>query len=164
PDPADPNTSNDLDSVTTVVRARQADLSVGLSGPATGVEGEDLTYSLVVTNNGPEPSLRFVAGSWNLSSSWGAVSVSVGGTDCGYPGIPYLCQVNGLAVGSSVTITLLTRYLGSGPATFTAKVYNDPDYVDTINPVPADPNTANDIDSLVTVVRARQADLSVDLS
>src|SRR5438093_368408 len=147
-----------------VIREPTADLSVGLSGPATGVEGEDLSYSLVVTNNGPEPSLRFVAGSWNLSSSWAAVSVSVGGTDCGYPGIPYLCQVNGLAVGASVTITLLTRYLGTGPATFTAKVYNNPDYVPTINPDPADPNTSNDLDAVTTVVRARQADLSVGLS
>src|SRR5204863_185823 len=151
----DPNPSDNGIDVTVAILDHQADLSVDLSGPAAGVEGEDLTYSLVVTNNGPEPSLRFVAGSWNPSPTWGAVSVSVGGTDCGYPGIPYLCQVNGLAVGGSVTITLLSRYLGTGPATFWAKVYNSPDYVPTINPDPVDPNTSNDLGSVATVVRAR---------
>src|SRR6185312_16262180 len=146
---------NDFGSVTTQVRARQADLGVDLSGSVSGVEGELVSYTLVVTNYGPEASVHFVAGAWNVASGWSDVVASVGGVACSVPiAVSYLCSVDGLAVGGSVTISLQGRYLGSGSAVFNARVYNDPDFADWIQPVPADPNTANDFGSVTTEMRA----------
>src|SRR5204862_355588 len=146
PDPAEPNTSNDLDEIGRASCRERAEMSVEVAGPAAGDEGEDLTYSLVVTNNGPETSLRFVASPWKLGSGWGAVSVSVGGTDCGYPGIPYLCHVFARGGRHRMSLRVWSSDVCSAALTFTAKVYNSPDYVPTINPDPADPNTSNDLD------------------
>lgn len=96
-----------------------ADLAVTASGPNTGLEGNNLTYTLTVTNNGPDaapgvvltdtldPNLKFVSattGQGTFSQSGGVVTFSVGT----------------VAVGQTVTATVTAQALEDGNLTNSA--------------------------------------------
>jgi uncharacterized repeat protein (TIGR01451 family) len=58
-DSVDPNTANNSDTVTTTI-TQSADVSVAKTGDATVVAGNDVTYTITVTNNGPSDASNVV--------------------------------------------------------------------------------------------------------
>ena len=112
---SDPNNGNNTDSRNTTFTA-QADLAVGITGPAGPVNINDpLSYTITVTNNGPNPATSLqlfdvvdvnginVANVTAAGSGW---SCSVGGT--------ISCTLSNLAAGASSTITIGVQPTGSG--------------------------------------------------
>ena len=138
PDPAD-NTA----TFQTDVTPAPADVAVVKTGDAAvAVIGTDVTYTIVVTNNGPGPAANVVmsdtlpAGSTFVSSSCGANP----------------CAIGTLAAGESATIELVVTMPSTpGTATNTA----------TVSTTSTDPVTANDTSSFDTTVVPEPADLSI---
>lgn len=118
-----------------------ADLAIVKTGPANGIPGNNVVYSLVVTNNGPSdasavvvsdptpPNLTFVSNS-------GACAT------------PFPCALGTIAVGASRTITatfgIPANYTAPSPIVNTA----------TVSSATPDPNPANDTSSASTSVAA----------
>ena len=89
-----------------------ADLAITqfTESPNPVVFGDNLTYTAIVTNNGPSPAtgvslttplssnVLFVSGNWTLSGSGGAVRQS---------GSDLVAAIGNLAVGASATVTLV---------------------------------------------------------
>src|SRR5258708_15779353 len=50
----DPNPENDSSTITTTVSS--ADLAVTKTGPATVTAGQNISYTITITNNGPDPA------------------------------------------------------------------------------------------------------------
>ena len=111
-----------------------ADVSVTNSGPATGVEGGNLTYTLTVTNNDPTntasnvvltdtlgANLKFVSASGSYTQSGGVVTFSLGT----------------MAPGQIVTMTVTAQATEDGSLTDTASVSSGNDPVPGNNSAPA---------------------------
>lgn len=94
---ADPDNSNNSSSATTNVGA-QADLSVTKSGPASANAGSNVSYTVVVTNNGPSPAANVVIS--DPTPTGVAFLSNAGGCTTPYP-----CSVGTLNAGGSVSIT-----------------------------------------------------------
>jgi uncharacterized repeat protein (TIGR01451 family) len=93
----DSSSSNDSSSATTSI-TRQADLAITKSGPATVTRGNDIVYTINVTNNGPSDALG-VSVSDNTPAGLTFVSNS-GACTSAFP-----CNVGTLTAGQTVTIT-----------------------------------------------------------
>ena len=104
---ADSNSSNNTITVQATVLPT-ADLSVRVAGPATGLVGQDLVYTVTATNNGPSPATGVVitdtlpppANVTFVSTSTGATPDSAGKITFG---------AVGLASGSSITYVITVR-------------------------------------------------------
>jgi uncharacterized repeat protein (TIGR01451 family) len=141
----DPNSANNsLATLTSVVA--QADLSITKSGPGGVIAGQNVVYTVTVTNNGPSQSTG-VTVSDPTPANLTFVSNSGGCTG------PYPCSLGTLTSGQMVTIT--STY--STSPTFAGNVTNT---ATVSSSGAADPNNANDSSSKTTNVGA-QADLSV---
>ncbi|MFN0182137.1 MAG: hypothetical protein ACKVZ0_25310 [Gemmatimonadales bacterium] len=111
----DPNAGNNNGSsptsqVVTVVGA-SADLVTTKSGPATAVAGQDITYSITTTNNGPSAASDVVV-SDTLAAGLTFVSASNGGTLTG--SVVTWPAVASVANGGSVTYTVVVRAANAG--------------------------------------------------
>ena len=141
----DPNNANNTASVSTTVVA-QADLSIVKSGPNGVTAGQNIVYTIVVTNNGPSSSTGVTvtdptpAGLTFVSNSGACTSA-------------FPCNLGTLTSAQSATIT--ATY--STPGTLSGNVINTATVSSTGTP---DPNNANDSSSKTTNVGA-QADLSI---
>lgn len=93
----DPDNSNNSATATTNVGA-QADLSVTKSGPASANAGSNVSYTVVVTNNGPSPAANVVIS--DPTPTGVAFLSNAGGCTTPYP-----CSVGTLIAGASVSIT-----------------------------------------------------------
>jgi uncharacterized repeat protein (TIGR01451 family) len=117
PDPVAGNNRSNL----TVTPTLAADLAVVVSGPATAVIGNAVTYSVNLTNNGPgaaalvTPRLQLPTGLTILSNSTGATYVSGSG-------LVSFTQVASLPVGATLTnyITFVMSNPAGGQLTGTA--------------------------------------------
>ena len=118
---ADSNTTNNTATVTGTIVGPPADLSVANTGPATATEGGNITYTVTVTNGGPNPgtgvvltdtlgaNLKFVSATTSqgiISQSSGVVTVNIGTIN--FPG--------------SVTLTVTAQALEDGTLTNSASV------------------------------------------
>jgi uncharacterized repeat protein (TIGR01451 family) len=140
----DPNAPNNTGSVPTTVVA-QADLSVSKTGPNGVTAGQNITYTVVVTNNGPSTATSV---SVSDPTPAGVTFVSNTGACTG----AYPCSLGTLTSGQSATIT--STY--STPGTLSGNVTNTA----TVSSATADPDNSNNSSSKTTNVGA-QADLSV---
>jgi uncharacterized repeat protein (TIGR01451 family) len=118
-----------------------ADLQVSQSvEPSTVVAGETATYTLVVTNGGPDAASNVVLTD-TLGS--GLTFVSANATQGGCSGTgPISCALGGLANGASATVTLAARAGDSGSLESAASVGSDQ----------SDPAPANNTASAATVL------------
>ncbi|MFN2610780.1 MAG: hypothetical protein ABR507_07920, partial [Actinomycetota bacterium] len=147
----DPNPGNDTATSTANV-VTSSDLAITKSGsPNPTVAGSNVTYTVVVTNLGPSASAGFeVSDPIPAGSSFFSVSPS---SSC-ISGSTVTCTASSLAVGASVTYTLVTTIDSSyslGSITNTATISSE---------TTPDPNSSNNSASSVLPV-STSADLSI---
>jgi uncharacterized repeat protein (TIGR01451 family) len=140
-----------------------SDLSVTMSANVSSVavagvfpDGGNLTYTITVANNGPDPAAG-VTLTDTLPASLSLVSTTATQGACnpsGFGSISVICNLGGLASGAHATITISTTpsFLALGQITNTATV-------SASNVI--DSNQSNNTASVGTTARNRIADLSV---
>jgi uncharacterized repeat protein (TIGR01451 family) len=138
-DTADPNASNNAASATTTVAANatSADLAVVKSGPASVQVGDIMTYTIVVTNNGPDAAVNAIvadAAPPGLTFEGASAPCSTG----------FPCALGTLAADATVTIIAQYIVTASAPSTLinTATVSSDT----------SDPDSANSSSTAATTV------------
>ena len=149
----DPNPAAESTTITAAVETA-ADLSISLAeGPSPALAGENLTYTMTVSNLGPQgasnvraslplaPGLTFVS----ASSAVGTVSL-VGGQP--------VASLGNLAAGGQDVVTIVVLATAAGSVTETATVTSDS----------LDPDLANDTSTPVTTVIAPASDLEVQIT
>lgn len=131
-----------------------ADISVTMTGPATVNEGEDVAYSVVVQNAGPDATTGFVLTDTAPTSFDFDPSASFAGT-CSVSGSTVTCTVNeDLFVGGQLATRLAFRTTATG--TFTNSV--------TVSETATDPTLKDNSATIDTTVNPPvSADLSVQL-
>ena len=137
-----------------VARAESsADLSVAKSdSPDPVTEGNNLTYNITVTNNGPATSTTGVTLTDTLPGGVSFVSAAPSQGSCSESGGIVTCNLGTMAATSTVAI-IVTPTAG-GTITNTVSVTS----------AATDPNTANNTDTETTTVNPLLADLSVTKS
>jgi uncharacterized repeat protein (TIGR01451 family) len=163
-DTTDPTVANNRASVTTAV-SPSADLAILKTGPAALVQGDTVTYTIIVTNNGPSD----VLGATIIDSvpvgitgvAWTCEATGIANCDASLPGTGATGAGNAISLanvqvnageGNRVTITVQGTASTSGASTNTAAVAPP---VDTTDPV-----TLNDTSSVTTTITPA-ADLAV---
>jgi len=112
---SDPNASNDSQTAMTTVSA-QADVSIVKSAPATAVAGNNITYAITVTNNGPS-----TASSVQWTDTLPASTTFVSNTQTGGPTFTcsgtttQSCSIASLAPGATATFNLVVTIASSTP-------------------------------------------------
>jgi uncharacterized repeat protein (TIGR01451 family) len=141
----DPNIADNFSTTTTSVGAA-ADVAITKSGPPTVSLGQNITYTITVSNFGP-------AGATAVTifdpTPPGLTPVSVSGSGC----TTFPCSIGSLAVGPPATVTATynvpVTYSGASPILNTATVTSA-----------SDPNSGNDSATASTTVAA-QSDLAI---
>jgi uncharacterized repeat protein (TIGR01451 family) len=137
------NTASDVDSVDT-----STDLAINKTdAPDPSQVGNELTYSLTATNNGPSPVTGVVITD-TLPGGVTFVSATPSqGPPCTLTGSTVTCNSGSLAVGASATVVIKVAPTTTGTITNTARVSgNQPN-----------PNPANNTATAVTTVIACSA-------
>ncbi|WP_055490075.1 DUF11 domain-containing protein [Streptomyces sp. TP-A0356] len=122
----DPNLANNTTTSNVAVTQRQVDLAVSKAGPTSAKEGDQVTYTITVTNNGPDASTG-----WTVTDALppGLLNATTNTPGCGIGGGALICTGASLASGASTTITL-TGTAGQGFTNIQNTVVvqgNDPD-------------------------------------
>ncbi|MDY0331689.1 MAG: IPTL-CTERM sorting domain-containing protein [Thiomonas sp.] len=154
--PTDDNANNNSSSVSVLASSTSADLSISKTASGNVDAGQPLTYTITVTNNGPDASTNVVMSDKlsNLIANGGLQSVTTTQGAC-TPAAPangddqnVQCQLGTLNVGASATvvITVLPSIAVTGTRSNTATVYSS----DVGDPVQSN-NTAT-ANSTVTAV------------
>jgi uncharacterized repeat protein (TIGR01451 family) len=130
-----------------------ADLALGLkTTPDRGTIGSNLTYTISVTNNGPDTA-KSVAVNQNLPASVIFVSASSSQGSVTHSGSTVSCNLGNLAVGASGTVTVVVLPTTPGTIFSTASV----------GAVQSDPNPSNNSITIGTLIEVPTADLAVAL-
>jgi uncharacterized repeat protein (TIGR01451 family) len=119
---SDPNSSNNSTTVSTTVGTPSADLAVTNSAsPSPGTAGSTETYTIVVTNNGPNSSTGgTVTDVLPASVTFVSATGTTGNCTNPDPSGTVTCFLGTLASGASSTITLKVTPNNSGPLSDTA--------------------------------------------
>jgi uncharacterized repeat protein (TIGR01451 family) len=155
-DQFDPSGANNLaTAVTTVLPPplSEADLSIAVAdAPDPVVAGNDLTYTLTVTNNGPAAATG-VTGSDALPAGVTFKSTSSSQGSCEGTGSSVTCTLGALAPSATATVQIVVTPTVVGAITNTVSVRADQ----------PDPSTANNVATAVTTVLppASGADLAI---
>jgi uncharacterized repeat protein (TIGR01451 family) len=143
----DPNSANNSATVDTTI-TQEADLTVSMTGPATAIPGENVTYHITVTNNGPSDAQPI-----GLASGLTGDATSVSVTQTAGPGTGNPLPAGGtetfdyeVSVDSTATIGgTITPTTNAGSLT-------------------SDPNTTNNSATANTTIIAPSADLAVTMT
>ncbi len=144
----DPNTANNSSTATTSLPS--ADLSITKTAPASVASGGSLTYTITVTNGGPQAATAStVTDTLPSGETYQSATTSQG--SCSQSRGTVTCSLGSLAYGGSAHVTItVTVTAKSGTLSNTAKVSGSP----------TDPNTANN-SSTATTSLIPTADLSL---
>jgi uncharacterized repeat protein (TIGR01451 family) len=105
--PLEPNyhAQNDAFVVKIVAAAPAADLQITNSAPSTVTSGSTLTYTITVTNLGPDAAVKVtITDRYPSGTTFNSVAISTG--QCSTGGKASICRVRNLASGNTVTETL----------------------------------------------------------
>ena len=141
------DTTNDSDDETTPIGADPVDLVVDKQGPTAANPGDDITYTITVTNRGPGDATGVTAtDTFPGDVTW--VSDS-----CGNDFADGVWNIGNLAAGDSVTceITAHVDPNAAGPQTNSVTVSANED----------DSDTSNNTDDTITGLGAEAADVAV---
>jgi uncharacterized repeat protein (TIGR01451 family) len=138
-------TTNTATASVVVANANSADMAiVKTASPSPSVaEGDPLTYTLVVTNNGPATATNVIATDPLPSAVSYQTSSSTVGT-CSEAGGTVTCQLGSMANAATATITIVTIAGVPGTATNTATVSADQ----------TDPNLTNNTSTQIETITA----------
>lgn len=139
---ADPTSANNAASAATTVKPPPtADLVIAKTdAPDPVTLGGNVTYTITVTNNGPDPAAETTV-SDTLPAGVTLVSATTSqGTCSGTTTVS--CSLGSLASGATATVTLIVETVEGGTLSNTA----------TVSASTADPNTANNSATTVTTV------------
>jgi uncharacterized repeat protein (TIGR01451 family) len=144
----DPVTGNNSSSIDTSVSAASANLFVEKLGPAKAVPGANITYTITVTNNGPDTAVNAVISDPTPAGlTFVSASLPCGG---GFP-----CALGDFPSGAStiVTVTYAVDASASGSVQNTASVGSDT----------PDPDTGDNASTVTTPVvpAVTAADLAI---
>ena len=153
--PTDPNSENDSSTaVTSTPPPPQADLGVNKSGPPSATPDSDVSYTITVTNGGPDPASD-VTLSDTLPGTMTFVSFTQnsGPAMSCTPGTTTTCTATTFPAGGTAVFTLVGHIPAgtSSGASFTNTA--------TVSSTTSDPNPVNDTSSTLLIVRT--ADVSV---
>jgi uncharacterized repeat protein (TIGR01451 family) len=144
----DPVPANNTDTEQTTVNpipATSADLAIAKTGsPANPLVGDQLTYTLAVTNNGPDPATG-VAITDALPAGLSFVSASASQGSCANQAGTVTCNLGGLADDATATATIRVTPQTAGAVTNNASVAG----------AQIDPVAANNSDGETTQVDPR---------
>jgi uncharacterized repeat protein (TIGR01451 family) len=156
----DPTPENNIAATTTPVQEAHADLAVTqTASPDPVLPGNDLSYSIVVTNNGPgdaatvtlndalPPGVSFV--SFDVPADWRTTTPAVGGTGT------VTASNSTVANGDTATFTLVVRV---DPAAAGGSTIRN---TATVASETSDPMSDNNSATATTQVKGSQADLAV---
>jgi uncharacterized repeat protein (TIGR01451 family) len=147
----DPNTSNNSWTTTTTVNAA-ANLSITKTdSPDPILVGQNLTYTITVTNNGPS-SATGVSMTDTLPGGVNFVSVTPGSPTCTQASGIVSCNLGTLANGATSTVTIVVTPTVAGTINNTASVTSGV----------ADPVSGNDSATTSTTVSGLSADLAIN--
>ena len=122
----------------------EADLSVVKTGPATGHVGQQMTYIIAATNNGPATATGVTVTDTLPKNTGFGSATSTQGSCTPRPHSQIVdCNIGTMASGATVTVTLLVKPTQKGSYTNTATVKATS---------PSDPNSANNTSSVTTTV------------
>ncbi|HEV7484976.1 MAG TPA: hypothetical protein VGQ65_04795 [Thermoanaerobaculia bacterium] len=145
---SDPNIA-DNQSTTTINVGAAADVAITKNGPPSVSLGQNITYTISVSNFGPAGATGVTVSD---TTPAGLTPISVSGGGCS----AFPCTIGALAVGPPVTITATynvpVTYSGPSPILNTATVASA-----------SDPNSSNDSATASTTVAA-QSDLGITKS
>jgi uncharacterized repeat protein (TIGR01451 family) len=158
-DTNDPNLANNSATVQTIVgAATTANLAVTNVGtPNPVVQGNNITYTVTVTNNGPGNATNVsLSETQPANTSFVSIAVASGTTGWACSGSTYSCNIGSFPVGSSTTFTVVAAVGGAVPS---GTVITD---TATVTASTIDPNPSNNFATVTTIVAASgQADLGV---
>ena len=150
----DPSTNNNSTSEQTTINALEADLSVSKSDAIDPVTvGEDVTYTITVTNNGPDAA-ESVALTDNLPGSVTFVNANPSQGSCSQSNGVLTCSLGNINNGANATVTVVVK------TTTTGAIINNASVTSNTN----DPNSSNNSTSEQTTVNDLTADLSITKS
>lgn len=142
----DPSSGNNTSQFDTDVVPAPADLAIVKTGDAAAIVNSNVTYTIVVTNNGPGPAANVVVTDAVPAGTTLVASAGCTGTTT------VTCTVGTLAAGDSATIELvLTMPATPQTVTNTAQVETSSN----------DPVSANDTSSAQTVVALEPVDVTI---
>jgi uncharacterized repeat protein (TIGR01451 family) len=134
--------STNVAAVNVTASAPTADLGVVKTGPATGRAKRALTYTITVTNNGPDAA-QGVTVTDTLPSGVTFNSASSTQGSCSASGGRVTCAAGSLAKGAKVTVTVVFTAPKKGTYTDTASVSSSS---------PTDPSSSNNTSIVTTQV------------
>jgi uncharacterized repeat protein (TIGR01451 family) len=158
-DTNDPNLANNSATVLTIVgAATTANLAVtNVGSPNPVIAGNNITYTVTVTNNGPGTSANVVLSETQpTNTTFVSIAYASGTTGWSCSGTAYSCSIASLPVGSSTTFTVVAKV---GSAVASGTVITD---TASVSATTIDPNPSNNYATVTTVVAtAGQADLGI---
>jgi uncharacterized repeat protein (TIGR01451 family) len=136
-----PDPTSESASVTTTVQTA-ADVSIAMTeSPNPGLDGGNLTYTMTISNAGPEAA-GSVAVRLPVASGAGLVSAIASAGLVSYSGGVVVAQLGNLGMGASATVTVVLQAQAPGQITETATATSNS----------ADPNLSNNTSTVVTQV------------
>jgi uncharacterized repeat protein (TIGR01451 family) len=154
---ADPNTANDSASTTTTLGA-VADLAVTKNGPANAVAGDNLTYTITVSNAGPAAAANVViTDALPTGTTFVSLTQTAGPTfNCTTPAAgangTVTCSIPALAV-TSASFTLVANVSSTSSGTLANSV--------AVSSTTADPTPANSAATAPTTVAPQTTDIAI---
>ena len=156
PDPNNGNNTSSIVATTVVCPAAQADISASKSGPVSVIRGNILTYTITVTNNGPDTATNVTV---NDTVPTGLVYNSAGSSNtCSLNGNTVTCGVGTLTSGAFTTVTLAFNVPTTLACNSTVQNFAVADLTEL------DPNSSNNTTNTVTTTvqcPVAQADVSM---
>jgi uncharacterized repeat protein (TIGR01451 family) len=164
PNAIDPDLNNNRSTVTDTVRRPQADLQVLKLGPATAVAGNAISYTMLITNTGPDAvdarlsdiflgGIRVAAN--QVSASQGVCAIIGASTG------PVICDFTSFIGTASVTLTISTDPLTPANLDPISYTLTNMAAVTVTSPNADDPDPTNNSSQVSTLVERRQADLQI---
>jgi large repetitive protein len=153
--PGDGSTGDDDDAQVTVDPTSQSDLSLVKSvNNAAPVVGDEVTFTLVLTNAGPTDATG-VTVTDQLAAGFEYIADNSGGA---YDPVTGVWQVGSVTDGASATLTITAKVSGFDPLTNFAEVTSSDQPDD--DSTPGDGSTTEDDDAVISVT-PQSADLSL---